>query len=84
VPLAQYLAGALIWTIAGSLLVERFFSVPVMGPLLTEAINRYDPPLVQSLVLIYAALGILSVFFGDILMTLFDPRITLVKRGEAR
>jgi ABC-type dipeptide/oligopeptide/nickel transport system permease component len=64
--------------------VERFFSVPGMCPFLTEAVNRYDPPLVQALVLIYAALGILSVFFGDILMTIFDPRITLVKRGESR
>jgi oligopeptide transport system permease protein len=84
VPLAQYLPGAFVLTIGGSLLAEKFFSVPGMGPLLTDAIGRYDLNVVQTLVILYAALGIMGVFLGDVLMILIDPRITLVGKGGTR
>lgn len=71
VPLAQYVPASFLYTIGGSLLVERFFSVPGMGPLLTDAIVRYDVNVVQTLVVLYAVLGTLGVFLGDILMMLF-------------
>ena len=47
VPLAQYIPYSILLTVGGSLLVERFFSVPGMGSLLTDAINRYDTNVVQ-------------------------------------
>lgn len=84
VPLAQYLPASLLSTIGGSLLVERFFSVPGMGPLLTDSINRYDTNVVQTLVILYATLGILGVFLGDVLMMIIDPRITLTSKGGTR
>ena len=84
VPLAQYLPASFLLTIGGSLLVERFFSVPGMGPLLTDSINRYDINVVQTLVILYASLGVLGVFFGDVLMAIVDPRIKLVDKGGAR
>ena len=84
VPLAQYLPYSILLTVGGSLLVERFFSVPGMGPLLTDAIARYDTTVVQGVVMLYATLGILGVFLGDVLMTLIDPRIHLGKKGGAR
>lgn len=84
VPMVQYIPAAFLETITGSLLVERFFSVPGMGPLLTDSINRYDTNLVQTLVILYAAIGILGVFLGDILMMLVDPRINLVGKEGAR
>ena len=76
VPIAQYLPQ--------SLLVERFFSVPGMGPLLTDSIQRYDTSVVQTLVMLYAALSILGVFLGDVLMMIIDPRITLTNKGGTR
>lgn len=84
VPLAQYLPYSILLTVGGSLLVERFFSVPGMGPLLTDAIARYDTTVVQGVVMLYATLGILGVFLGDVLMTLIDPRIHLGKKGGTR
>ena len=84
VPLAQYLPASFLLTIGGSLLVERFFSVPGMGPLLTDSINRYDTNIVQALVMLYASLGIVGVFLGDILMMLIDPRIKLTGKGGTR
>lgn len=84
VPLAQYLPYSILLTVGGSLLAEQFFSVPGMGPELTKAISRYDLPLVQGIVLLYAVLGILGVFLGDLLMTMIDPRITLTGKEGVR
>ena len=84
VPLAQYLPYSILLTVGGSLLVERFFAVPGMGPELTNSISRYDLNLVQGIVLLYATMGILGVFLGDLLMTLIDPRIKLVGKEGVR
>ncbi len=84
VPLVNYIPASMIMTISGSLLVERFFSVPGMGPLLTDSINRYDTNVVQTLVLLYSSLSILGVFLGDVAMMLVDPRITLTSKGGKR
>lgn len=84
VPIAQYLPQSMLLTIGGSLLVERFFSVPGMGPLLTDSIQRYDTSVVQTLVMLYASLSILGVFLGDVLMMIIDPRITLANKGGTR
>ena len=84
VPLAQYLPYSILLTVGGSLLVETFFAVPGMGPELTTAISRYDLNLVQGIVLLYATMGIIGVFLGDLLMTLIDPRIKLTGKGDVR
>lgn len=85
VPMAQNLPSSFMLTISGSLLVERFFSVPGMGPLLTDAITRYDLNMVRGLVLLYSLLGVFGLFLGDVLMTIFDPRIRLTgKSGDTR
>ncbi len=84
VPLAQYLPYSILLTVGGSLLVETFFAVPGMGPELTMAIGRYDLSLVQGIVLLYATMGIVGVFLGDLLMTLIDPRIKLIGKGDVR
>ena len=84
VPMIAYIPASVLLTIGGSLLVERFFSVPGMGTLMTDAINRYDTNVVQGCVFLYASLGIIGVFLGDLAMTLFDPRIKLAGGGETR
>ena len=81
VPMVQFLPQSLLLTIQGSLLMERFFSVPGMGPLLTDAVQRYDTSVVQTLVMFYAALSIVGIFLGDVLMMLVDPRITIAGKG---
>ena len=84
VPLVQYIPASIIMTFSGSLLVERFFSVPGMGSLMTDAINRYDTEVVQTCVMVYATLSILGVFLGDVAMMLVDPRIKLAGGGTSR
>ena len=84
VPLAQYLPASILLTVGGSLLVERFFSVPGMGPMLTDSISRYDLNMIQCIVMFYASLGTLGVFLGDLVMSVIDPRIRLTSKGESR
>lgn len=84
VPLVQYIPQNILLTIGGSLLVERFFSVPGMGVVMTDSITRYDTNLVIGCVFLYCSLGIIGVFLGDVAMMLVDPRIKLTGKGETR
>ena len=68
----------------GSLYVESLYSIPGMGGLLITAIKRQDNTLVQALVLIYAVISILGLLFGDIMMAIVDPRISLSKKEGSR
>ncbi len=82
IPLAQYLPATILFTITGSIYIESLYSVPGMGGLLVDAIQRQDNSVVQGLVLIFSSLGIVGLFLGDIAMALVDPRIKL-GRGES-
>ena len=84
VPLVQFIPTSVILTLMGSLYVESLYSIPGMGGLLVTAIQNQDNTLVQALVLIYAAIAILGLLVGDILMAILDPRITLGKKEGGR
>lgn len=84
VPLIQTIPTLILQTAMGSIYVESLYSVPGMGGLLVDVIQRQDNAMVQALVLIYAALGILGLLLGDILMGLCDPRITFAEKGGSR
>lgn len=84
VPMAQYLPTSLLYTISGSIYIESLYSIPGMGGLLVDSIQRQDNSLVQALVLIYSSIGIIGLLLGDILMAAFDPRINLQKKEGAR
>lgn len=83
-PLAQYLPYSVLLTVGGSILVEKMFGVPGLGSLLPDAIAKYDTNLVQAVVSLYASLGILGLFLGDVLMIVLDPRIRLTEKGGTR
>ncbi len=84
VPMAQYLPTSILFAISGSLYIESLYSIPGIGSLLVESIQRQDNPLVQSLVLIYAAISIFGLLMGDLLMAMFDPRIKFDAGGGGR
>ena len=83
-PLAQYLPYSVLLTVGGSILVEKMFGVPGLGNLLPDAIAKYDTNLVQAIVSLYASLGIIGLFLGDVLMIILDPRIRLTGKGGTR
>ena len=84
VPMAQYLPVSFLMTIGGSLLVEELYAIPGMGNLLVQATTKQDNNLVQIIILVYSAVGIIGVFLGDILMMLIDPRISIDSKGGSR
>ena len=84
VPLAQYLPYSILLTVGGSILVEKMFGVPGLGNLLPDAIAKYDSNLVIAIVSLYASLGIIGLFLGDVLMIILDPRIRLTEKGGTR
>ncbi len=79
IPLSAYLPSDLLNIIAGSLVIETLYAIPGTGGLLTTAIKQQDNNLVQILVLMYAVVSIMGVFFGDLLLAFVDPRIKLTE-----
>ena len=63
--------------LTGSLLLERFFSIPGIGDLTMQAIASYDLPVLKAMILIYTIFFILFSLVTDILYAVVDPRIKL-------
>ena len=84
VPLAQYIPTAFLNTVIGSIYIESLYSIPGMGGLLVTVVKKHDNTMVQGIVLLYACVGVLGLLLGDLLMVLFDPRISLGKKEGDR
>jgi peptide/nickel transport system permease protein len=63
--------------IAGSLLVETFFSIPGIGYVTLQAVVTGDIPIVKAVVSVTAILYVFTLILVDILYQLVDPRISL-------
>ncbi len=59
----------------GSVLIENVFNIPGIGRLATEALFSQDYAIVQGIVLMIAAIVILSNFLVEVSYGLIDPRI---------
>lgn len=63
--------------LAGAVVVETIFAWPGFGQLIFQAVGTRDYPLVQSCLLVSAALFAIVNMVVDILNSFIDPRITL-------
>ena len=84
VPMVNLIPGSILLTISGSIYTESLYSIPGMGGLLVDVIKRQDNSMNVALVVIFAALSIIGLLLGDILMGLVDPRISFAKKEGAR
>lgn len=84
VPMVQYIPNSILNTVIGSIYVESLYSIPGMGGLLVNVIQKQDNTMVQALVIIFASVGILGLVLGDLLMCIVDPRISFTKKGGVR
>lgn len=64
------------------IILEHFFSVQGIGRLFVHALAIYDIPLILGIVVVFAYLLALTVFFLDIAYALVDPRVRI--GGDAR
>jgi ABC-type dipeptide/oligopeptide/nickel transport system permease component len=62
-------------SLAGSIVVERIFSVPGMGSLILEAISLRDRELLLANTLMIGVVNLLALLLADILYALADPRV---------
>lgn len=61
--------------LTGSFVTERFFTLPGLGFLTIDAIQKGDGPTIQACVLLTGALFIVINLFVDVILPLLDPRI---------
>ena len=79
VPLARNIPITFLGAIVGSYFVERIWSIPGTGDLLTTALQGLDVPVIQGLTVIYSLIGMIAFLLGDLITVFFDPRIKLVE-----
>lgn len=63
--------------LAGAIIVEQVFGWPGLGSLTVQAISLRDFPLIQSILLVSAAIFVVINLLVDILYTFIDPRMKL-------
>ncbi|MEQ8396033.1 ABC transporter permease [Thalassobaculum sp.] len=75
VPIVTVIGIGLTLLISGVVLTETVFNIPGLGRLTVDAILKRDYPIVQGLIILFAAVKVLVNLLIDISYTFFDPRI---------
>jgi peptide/nickel transport system permease protein len=75
IPVATLIGTLLPALVAGSVVVERVFSIDGMGTHLLSAVARRDYPVVMGVVLLTAVLTMVSLWISDLLLAVLDPRV---------
>lgn len=75
-PLITMFASIFPAMLAGSVIVERIFTLPGMGNLIVDAINLRDRELILADTVMFAIVNLLALLLADILYAMADPRIT--------
>lgn len=83
IPIVNGIPASIVLAIGGAIITETVFAIPGMGKMLPDAIASANNNMVITLTFIFTALSIFSLFLGDILLTIIDPRISLnAKKGD--
>ena len=77
VPVITFMGIIIAEIVAGSIVVEKVFSVPGIGMLLVTAITNRDYPVVEAVVLLIAVVIIVINFLVDVIYQIIDPRVKL-------
>ena len=76
-PVVSYLGPAIASMLTGSVVVEKIFNVPGIGPYFVDAAFNRDYFLVMGIVLLYAFFLLLLNFAVDIVYGFLDPRVDI-------
>ena len=74
-PVITMMALQLSSMLSGAVITESVFSIPGIGRLATEAIQKRDMPLLQGTVLFTTVIVVLGNLAADLLYSVMDPRI---------
>lgn len=75
-PVITVLAAVLPALIAGSVVVEKIFSIPGMGSLTYEAVTNRDFEVIQAVAAVAGLLNMTGLLLADIAYAMVDPRIS--------
>lgn len=76
-PVVTYLGPLLAYTVTGSFIVEKIFTIPGLGTEFIGSITGRDYPLIMGTTIFLAALMVVMNVLVDIAYKLIDPRINL-------
>ena len=76
-PVVTYVGPMLAYTISGSFIVEKIFTIPGLGGEFIGSINARDYTLIMGTTIFLATLMVIVNVLVDIVYTLIDPRIKL-------
>jgi oligopeptide transport system permease protein len=74
-PVVSYLGPAIANMLTGSVVVEKIFNVPGIGPYFVDAAFNRDYFLVMGIVILYAGFLLVMNLLVDVVYGLLDPRI---------
>ncbi len=77
VPIFPMILGEFISVLSGSLIIEKFFSIPGVGGLYLDAINSLDYDFFMLLSGFYTLIGLLAGIVIDLSYGIIDPRIRM-------
>jgi len=80
-PIITMFASLLPAIVAGSIIIERIFSIPGIGWLTIESIYTKNWPIVYALLLMTAVLTIIGILLSDLLYAWADPRVKLSNKN---
>ena len=75
IPAMTVLGISLAGLLGGAVVIETVFSLPGMGRLVVQSIQRRDYPVIQGVVLLTAVIQLVVMLLIDILYVYVDPRI---------
>lgn len=75
------LAPLIVGLMTGSLVIEKMFSIPGIGQLLTMGIQVNDYNVIMACAFVYSVMYIVIMLIVDLLYGVIDPRIRLIKGG---
>ena len=77
VPILTYVVISIPFLLTGSLLLEKFFSLPGLGDMLLSAVVAYDVPVIKAALTFFTLFFVIFSLITDVLYALVDPRIRL-------
>ncbi len=80
-PVVTVVGAQTVFLLSGAVIIEQVFNLPGLGRALASGVFARDYPMVQFLVMVFAAVAVLANLLTDIAYAWLDPRVRLFDRG---
>lgn len=82
IPLVTIIIPSFVGLLAGSLIIEQFFSVPGTSTILVQGVQTKELYIVMFSVIFFSFLSLASRLLVDLIYVLIDPRIKIASAGR--